>query len=109
MEFDTAIRHNLPFTAILGNDSAWGIDRNFQLAYFGRAVATDLRTVRYDQVIAAIGGHGEHVETAEQLGPALQRALASNKPSLVDITIRSARSPLADAMVARKQEPRRPP
>ena len=102
MEFDTALRHNLPFTAILGNDSVWGIDRNFQLAYYGRAVATDLRTVRYDKVVEAIGGHGEHVEEAEQIGPAIQRALASNKPSLVDITIRSAQSPLADAMVARK-------
>ncbi len=108
MEYDTAIRHNLPFTAVLGNDSAWSIDKNFQLAYFGRAVATDLRDVRYDKVVEAIGGHGEHVEEAGQLAPAIKRALESNKPALVDVTIRPARSPLADAMVARRLGARQP-
>ncbi|MBM3926405.1 MAG: thiamine pyrophosphate-binding protein [SAR202 cluster bacterium] len=100
MEFDTAIRHNLPFTTVLGNDSVWGIDRNYQLAYYGRAVATDLRTIRYDKVVEAIGGHGEHVEEGVEVRPAVERAMRSGKPSLVDITIRSARSPLADAAVA---------
>ena len=35
MEYDTCIRHNLPITGIMGNDGNWGIDRTFQLAYFG--------------------------------------------------------------------------
>jgi acetolactate synthase-1/2/3 large subunit len=99
MEFDTAIRHGLPFITILGNDSLWGIDHSYQLAYYGRPTNTTLRTIRYDNVIKSIGGHGEHVETAEQIRPAVERALASQKPSLIDITIRSARSPLADAAI----------
>ena len=106
MEYDTALRHNLPFTTILGNDSTWSIDKNFQLAYFGRAVATDLRPLRYDRVVEAIGGHGEHVEEAQDLAPAIQRASDSKLPSLVDVTIRSAQSPLADAMIARRMGPR---
>ena len=101
-EFDTAVRHNLPFTAIMGNDSAWGIDKGFQLAYYGRAVATDLRFVRYDRVVEALGGYGEYVERAEDVAPAVERAIASGKPALVNIAVRSGRSPLADAMVARK-------
>ena len=108
MEYDTAIRHNLPIITVLGNDAAWGIDRNFQMAYFGRAVATDLRFVRYDKMVEALGGHGEYVQEAQQLAPAIQRALASNKASLVNATIRSARSPLADAMIARKLAVRQP-
>ena len=102
MEFDTAVRHNLPFTAVLGSDSAWGIDRNFQLAYYGRAVATDLRTVRYDRVVEALGGHGEHVERGEDVAPAVERAIGSGRPSLVQVTVKSAPSPLAEAMIARK-------
>jgi hypothetical protein len=31
MVFDTAVRHKLNIVAILGNDSAWGIDRKIQL------------------------------------------------------------------------------
>ena len=69
MEYDTALRHNLPFVTILGNDATWSIDKNFQLAYFGRAVATDLRPMRYDRVVEAIGGHGDHVETGVGAGP----------------------------------------
>ena len=106
MEYDTAIRHNLPFTAIMGNDDAWGIDKNFQMAYYGRAVATDLRSVRYDLVVQALGGYGEYVELREDVAPAVGRAIASGMPSLVNVRVRSSRSPLADAMVARKMASR---
>ena len=106
MEYDTALRHNLPFVTILGNDATWSIDKNFQLAYFGRAVATDLRPMRYDRLVQAIGGHGEQVEAASEMGPAVQRALDSGQPSLIDIAISPAQSPLADAMIARRQSAR---
>ncbi|MCE2465201.1 MAG: thiamine pyrophosphate-binding protein [Dehalococcoidia bacterium] len=102
MEFDTAVRHNLPITVVMGNDSAWGIDKNFQLAYYGRAVATDLRFVGYEKIVETLGGYGEYVEQPADVAPAVGRALASGKPSLVNIRIRSAQSPLADAMVARR-------
>lgn len=102
MEYDTCIRHNLPITTVMGNDSNWGIDRTFQLAYFNRAVGTELRTVRYDRVVEAIGGHGEYVEKPEDVGPAVERAIKSGKPSLVNVTVRPGASPLADAMIARR-------
>ena len=102
MEYDTCIRHNLPITAVLGNDATWGIDKTFQVAYFGRAVGTDLRHIRYDQMIQAIGGYAEHAETPAEVGPAVGRALASGQPSVVDVTVRSGASPLATAMIARR-------
>ena len=36
--------------------------------------------VRYDRVMEAFGGHGEHVETPDQLRPAMERALATASP-----------------------------
>ncbi|TAK02331.1 thiamine pyrophosphate-binding protein, partial [bacterium] len=57
MEFDTAVRHKLNIVAILGNDSAWGIDRQIQLGLYGRPVATDLLQTRYEQVVQGLGGH----------------------------------------------------
>ena len=102
MEYDTCIRHNLPITVVLGNDATWGIDKTFQVAYFGRAVGTDLRSIRYDKVIDALGGYAEHVEDPEEVGPAVARALDSGRPSVVDVTVRSGASPLADAMIARR-------
>ena len=102
MEYDTCIRHNLPITTIMGNDSTWGIDKTFQLAYYDRAVGTDLRTIRYDKMVDAIGGYTEYVEAANEVGPAVGRALASGQPSLVNVTVRSGASPLAEAMIARR-------
>jgi acetolactate synthase-1/2/3 large subunit len=102
MEYDTCIRHNLPMTVIMGNDSTWGIDKTFQLAYFDRPVGTDLRFIRYDKVVEAIGGYAEYVEKAEQVAPAVERAINSGRPSLVNVVVRSGASPLADAMIARR-------
>ena len=102
MEYDTCIRHNLPITTVLGNDATWGIDKTFQVAYYGRAVGTDLRHIRYDRMIDAIGGYSEHVEDPNDVGDAVGRALASGRPSVVDVTVRSGASPLATAMIARR-------
>ena len=102
MEYDTCIRHNLPITTVLGNDATWGIDKTFQVAYYGRAVGTDLRHIRYDKMVEAIGGFAEHVEKPGEVGAAVGRALASGRPSLVDVTVRSGASPLAEAMIARR-------
>ena len=56
MEFDTAVRHQLNIVEIIGNDSAWGIDRQIQLGLYGRPVATDLLQTRYDQMVQGLGG-----------------------------------------------------
>jgi acetolactate synthase-1/2/3 large subunit len=103
MEYDTCMRHNLPITTVMGNDGTWGIDKTFQLAYFNRAVATDLRFVRYDQMVEAMGCFAEYVERPDQVAPAVERALASGRPSLVNTVVRSGASPLAEAMIARRR------
>ena len=103
MEYDTCIRHNLPITTVMGNDATWGIDKTFQLAYFNRAVGTDLRFIRYDKMVEAIGGYAEYVESTEEVAPAVERAIDSGRPSLVNVLVRSGASPLADAMIARRQ------
>ena len=103
MEFDTAVRHGLNVVTILGNDSAWGIDRQIQLGLYGRPVATDLLQTRYDLVVQGLGGHGEFVERPEDLKPALERAFAANKPALVNVVVQRAISPRAEAAIARRQ------
>lgn len=103
MEFDTAVRHNLPVVAILGNDSAWGIDRQIQLGLYGRPVATDLLQSHYEMVAQGLGAHGEYVERPEDLAPALERAFASGKPALVNVAVQRAISPRAEAAIARRK------
>ena len=103
MEFDTAVRHKLNIVAILGNDSAWGIDRQIQLGLYGRPVATELFQARYEQVVQGLGGYGEFVERPEDLEPALQRAFASGRPALLNVVVKRAISPRAEAAIARRK------
>ena len=103
MEFDTAVRHKLNIVALLGNDSAWGIDRQIQLGLYGRAVATDLLQTRYDQMVQGLGGYGEFVERPEDLAPALERALAAGKPALLNVAVARAISPRAEAAIGRRK------
>jgi len=57
-----------------------------EFLYDGWSVAADLRPeTRYDEVVAALGGHGELVRTPDELRPALERAFESGKPSLVNV------------------------
>jgi len=102
MELDTAVRHNLPVVVVVGNDATWGIDNGYQLAYYGRAVATNLRPVRYDRLMIDLGGHGERVERPDDLPGALERAFAAGRPALVDVALRRIPSALAEATMRRR-------
>jgi acetolactate synthase-1/2/3 large subunit len=56
-----------------------------QLIY-GYDVAAELRPgTRYDEVVTALGGHGELVAEPSEIGPALDRAFASGVPYLVNV------------------------
>ena len=92
-EFDTAVRFNLPIIGVIGNDGAWGQMMRPQGAMLGwdRLDASLLNRTRYDKVVEALGGHGELVESPEELRPALDRAAASGKPALVNVMIRQDR------------------
>ena len=95
LEFDTAVRHNLPFVAIVGNDAGWNAERRLQARTYGedRIFACDLLPTRYD-LVAALGGHGEHVTKRSDLDAALDRAFASGLPSLVNVAIEPAEAPI---------------
>ena len=89
-EFDTAVRFKLPIVGIVGNDAAWGQMMRPQYAIYGedRVVATRLEYTRYDKVVEALGGHGEHVTEPDEIRPALERAFASGKPACVNVFMR---------------------
>ena len=101
MEYDTAVRHNLPIVGIMGNDSAWGIDRQIQVGVYGKAVATDLLPSRYDQVVRGLGGHGELIEHPDELDSAIERAIRLDRPALLNVRVQNAISPRAQAAINR--------
>ncbi|MCW2892156.1 MAG: thiamine pyrophosphate protein domain protein TPP-binding [Actinomycetia bacterium] len=86
MDVDTLVRHNLPVVMIVGNNSAWGLEKGPMRAVYGYDVAADLRPeTRYDQVVSALGGAGELVTQPGQIASALRRAFDSSTPYLVNV------------------------
>jgi acetolactate synthase-1/2/3 large subunit len=86
MDFDTLVRHEAPVVAIVGNNGIWGLEKHPMRALYGYDVVAELRPgTRYDQVVTALGGHGELVTDPAEIGPAIDRALASGVPALVNV------------------------
>jgi acetolactate synthase-1/2/3 large subunit len=86
MDVDTLVRHRLPVVIVCGNNGVWGLEKQPMRALYGYDVAADLAPqIRYDQVVAALGGAGELVTDPRQVGPALARAFAADVPYLVNV------------------------
>jgi acetolactate synthase-1/2/3 large subunit len=86
MDVDTLVRHELPVVMVVGNNSAWGLEKQPMQMLYGYDVAADLAPqTRYDEVVKALGGAGETVTAPDQIGPALDRAFAANVPYLVNV------------------------
>lgn len=89
MELEAAARQKLPFVVVIGNDAAWSQIRRGQIDFFtaARAVATGLEFTRYEQAAIGLGCHGEYVESPEEVGPALARAFAADRPTVINVKL----------------------
>jgi acetolactate synthase-1/2/3 large subunit len=86
MDVDTLVRHGLPVVMVMGNNSAWGLEKGPMQMIYGYDVAADLaQQTRYDEVVKALGGGGETVTDPRLIGPALDRAFAAGSPYLVNV------------------------
>jgi acetolactate synthase-1/2/3 large subunit len=95
-EIETAVRHDLPYVAVVGSDCRWNAEYNIQVRDYGpnRTFGCELNPTRYDLVAAAMGGHGELVTRQADLVPAIERSLASNKPAVINVMIDGIPSPV---------------
>ena len=86
MDVDTLVRHDLPVAMVVGNNSAWGLEKGPMQMLYGYDVIADLgQRTPYDDVVKALGGGGETVTDPKDIGPALDRAYASGVPYLVNV------------------------
>ena len=88
MEYDTCMRYGINITTVILNDSCWGMIKNSEAKKSSGSkefVGLYLRDVHYEEVVKAMGGYGEFVNQAADIGPAIDRALASDLPSVVNV------------------------
>ena len=94
-EMATAVQYDIPVVVFLVNNSGWISIKDLQMTAYGRdrAYACDFEkggkpyTPDFEKVAAAFGCHAEKATRAEQIRPALRRALDSGKPALVEVIV----------------------
>ena len=86
-ELETARRLGLGFVVLVMRDDGYGVIRWKQQRRFGRTAGVDLGNPDLVALAEAFGCRGFHVESASGLRPALESALASPVPTLVDCPV----------------------
>ena len=86
MEFDTFSRLGVNVVGVVGNNGIWALEKHPMEFLYGYSVAADLAPERrYDQVVEALGGHGELVRAPGEFRDAVTRAFEAGKPALVNV------------------------
>jgi acetolactate synthase-1/2/3 large subunit len=86
MEFDTMARHGLGVVGVMGNNGIWGLEHHPMQFLYGYSVAAKLQPeTRYDELVETLGCDGILVREPGELKPALERAFASGRPTLVNV------------------------
>jgi len=84
-ELATAVQFGLNLPVIIFNDGGYGTLKAFQdLAFSGRRVAVDLINPDFVKFAESFGAGGVRVESLKELKPALEKALAADRPTLID-------------------------
>jgi acetolactate synthase I/II/III large subunit len=92
----TAVEYGIPVVWLVLNDCSWGAIKGLQGAYFdGKEIATSFEVHKegrlYNPDFAlwakACGAEGEQVKDPGELAPALERAVRSGRPYLLDVLI----------------------
>lgn len=90
MEYESAIRQDIPFVGIIGNDGAWGQIKVAQEALYGdgNAPASFLSAdTGYEKMVEGLGGYGERVEKPGDVRPALERAFDSGVAACINVMV----------------------
>lgn len=87
MEFDTAVRHQIPIVVVVNNDLAWGMIKHGNELTFGKdnEKGSELGLVRYDRLATTLGGYGELIRDPDELPSALARAHELNVPACLNV------------------------
>ena len=94
MELETMARFGIPAVIVIANNSGWamiGMTENFirpdDIARDGQCNTTLPHMVSYEKMVEIWGGYGELVTDPDEILPAIRRAAANGKPSIVNVEV----------------------
>ncbi|MBT8622115.1 sulfoacetaldehyde acetyltransferase [Polynucleobacter paneuropaeus] len=76
VEILTAVRHDIPVTAIVFHNRQWGAEKKNQVDFYNRRfVAGELESPSFAGIAQSMGAEGIVVDQLDQVGPALEKAI----------------------------------
>lgn len=94
-EVMTAVRHDIPVTAVVFHNRQWGAEKKNQVDFYDRRfVAGELESESFAGIGRAMGAEGIVVDELEEVGPALQRA--------VDLQMNEGKTTVLEIMCTRE-------
>ena len=89
-EVMTAVREDIPVVAIVWNNSEWGAEKKNQIDFYDdRFLGTNLKNPDFAGVARAMGANGYKVEKAGDIASTLREAIASKRPSVINLVVDS--------------------
>jgi thiamine pyrophosphate-dependent acetolactate synthase large subunit-like protein len=88
LDLETAVRERIPVVTVVMTNNCWRSEKAYQKYFFNeRYVGSDFSNPPFDEYARLFGALGLRVEKAEELGPALEQALAATVPTVVEIPV----------------------
>jgi sulfoacetaldehyde acetyltransferase len=87
-DIGTAVSYQIPTVTIVMNNFCWGSEKAYQKHFYeGRYIGSELVNPDFAKLAALFGAHGQRVETPEEIAPAVEAALVSGHPEIIDVII----------------------
>jgi acetolactate synthase-1/2/3 large subunit len=97
----TAVQENVAVVWVIMNNNAFGTIAGLEKAHFGTTFGTEFvkdgkpYLVDYAAIARAYGAEGVQITSADEFKPALERAIASKRPFVIDVAMQNAPVPTA--------------
>jgi acetolactate synthase-1/2/3 large subunit len=82
-EIETALRFGTPYVAVVAHYGAWGIVADGQPDE--RRVGSQFGEIRFDRIAQALGAEGVLIQDPRQLGPSIEKGLASDTVTVIHV------------------------
>jgi sulfoacetaldehyde acetyltransferase len=84
----TCVREDIPVVAVVFNNGQWGAEKKNQIDFYAdRFVGTNLKNPSFAGIARAMGAEGITVGHPGEVGDALNAAVASNKPTVLELMV----------------------
>ncbi|MFL2627131.1 MAG: thiamine pyrophosphate-binding protein [Dehalococcoidia bacterium] len=95
-EINTAVRHNIPLVSIVLNNNCMGAEKSQQKSlHEEHYVGVNLTNPRFDKLAEVFGAKGFYIEKADQISDAINEAIKSGMPSIIEIPVQEYFPPAA--------------